>query len=156
MTDPSNETKPVEIKQVSAYLRSRDANASIVFYCEVFGAKEVFRLTEPSDRIAHAELSIGSAVIMVSDEYPEKGIMSPASLDGTGVGIYLQVNDVDAIHQAGVQHGATSLMEPADQFYGERAAKLRDPWGHEWLLSQKIEELSPVVMQERFDAIFKQ
>jgi uncharacterized glyoxalase superfamily protein PhnB len=154
MTEQLNETANGKIRQVSAYLRSRDANASIVFYCNVFGAQEVFRLTEPSDRIAHAELTFGDATIMVSDEYPEMGIMSPASLDGTGVGIYMLVDDVDAVHKAGVEHGAMSLQDPADQFYGERVAKLRDPWGHEWLLAQKKEEISPVEMQERFDAMF--
>ena len=152
MSEPGNETK-AEIKQVSAYLRCHNAAAAIRFYKTVFGAEEAFRLTEPSDRVAHAELLIGPSVIMVSDEYPEMGCMSPTSLDGTSVGIYLQVSDVDGVFKQAITEGAMALSEPTDQFYGERSGKLRDPWGHEWLIGQRKEDLSPVEMQERFDAM---
>lgn len=152
MTEPS---ATPQVKQVSAYLRVHNAEAAIVFYKEVFGATEVFRLSEPSDRVAHAELQIGPSVIMVSDEYPEKGIMSPESLDGTSVGIYLQVENVNELYESSIAAGATSINEPEDQFYGERAAKIRDPYGHEWMFSQQIEKLSNVEMQERFDKFFE-
>ena len=142
-----------DVRQVSAYLRCHNADAAIHFYSNVFTAVEAFRLREPSGRVAHAELQIGPATIMVSDEYPEMGIMSPTSFDGTGVGVYLQVADVNSIYDAALKAGATSIMEPKDQFYGERVAKFKDPWGHEWLLGQTIENLSAVEMQERFDKI---
>ena len=153
MTDSTDRHQP--IKQVSAYLRVHNAEAAIVFYTEVFNAIEIFRLIEPSDRVGHAELQFGPAIIMVSDEYPELGIMSPMSIEGTSVGIYLQVDEVDKLYERALNAGATSLQEPADQFFGERMAKLRDPFGHEWLLAQKTEELSAVEMQERFDALFQ-
>ena len=142
-----------KIQQVSAYLRCHNADAAIHFYLSIFSATEAFRLTEPTGRVAHAELQIGPATIMVSDEYPEMGIMSPTSFDGTGVGVYLQVADVGSIYDAAIKAGATSIMEPKDQFYGERVAKFRDSWGHEWLLGQTLEKLSAVEMQERFDAM---
>ena len=102
------------------------------------------------------KMDFGPTTIMLSDEYPEMGVMSPTSLDGTGVGIYLHVEDTNAAFQRAIEAGATSMMEPQDQFYGERSAKVRDPFGHEWLLGQQLEELSPVEMQERFDAMMKQ
>lgn len=140
-----------QIKQLSAYLRVHNAEAAIVFYKDLFGAIEVFRLAEPNDRVAHAELQFGSTVVMISDEYPEMGVMSPTSLDGSGVGIYLQVEDVNELYERAIKAGATSINEPEDQFYGDRSAKIRDPYGHEWLLSQQIEKLSAVEMQDRFD-----
>ena len=143
------------VSRVLVYLRVRDANAAIEFYHQAFGATENFRLTEPSDRVGHAELQFGPTLVMLSDEYPEMGILSPSSLDGTGVGVYLQVDDVDAAVARAKEAGASVLMEPQDMFYGERSAKLRDPFGHEWLLGQPIEDVSPVEMQERFDAMFK-
>lgn len=143
------------VSQLSAYIRCHNAAAAIRFYKETFGATEVVRLTEPSERIAHAELKIGPATLMVSDEYPEDGIMSPTSLDGTSFAIYTQVDDVEQVFEAALSRGATSLMEPRDQFYGERAAKIRDPWGHEWLLGQQLEALSAVELQERFETLMK-
>jgi uncharacterized glyoxalase superfamily protein PhnB len=142
------------IHDVFPYLRTRDGKAAIDFYKRAFGAVEQFRLTEPSGRIGHAELKFGSATVMVSDEYPEYGIHGPQASTPTGFAIHLHVDDVDALTRRAAAAGATVLMEPADQFYGERAARLRDPFGHEWLLGQHIEDVPVEEMQRRFDAMF--
>ena len=149
----SDDARPVGIRQVSAYLRVSNAAAAIKFYMNVFDACEILRLTEPNDRIAHCELRCGPATIMVSDEYPEQGIMCPTVFGGTSVAIYLNVTDVDALYSKAIAADAVSVMEPTDQFYGERVAKIKDPFGHEWLLSQTVEELSPLEMQGRFDRL---
>ncbi|MBC5802225.1 MAG: VOC family protein, partial [Candidatus Eremiobacteraeota bacterium] len=83
------------IKDVYPYLRVRDANAAIDFYVRAFGATERFRLAEPSGRIGHAELTIGPATIMLSDEYPEYGIRGPEPTGRTPVAIHLHAEDVD-------------------------------------------------------------
>lgn len=154
MTD---NTKPTShIDAVYAYLRTRDCKAAIEFYQRAFGAVEDFRLTEPSGRIGHAELKFGAATIMVSDEYPEYGILGPQDSVPTGSAVHLHVEDVDAMTQQAVDAGATIVMEPKDQFYGERSSKLIDPFGHEWLLGSHIEDVSPEEMQRRFDEMFKQ
>ncbi|QDU49838.1 VOC family protein [Gimesia panareensis] len=153
MTDRSQQTNP--IKEVFPYLRTRDAAAAISFYQQAFGAVEKFRLTEPGGRIGHAELKFGTATIMVSDAYPEYGIHAPTESTPTGSSIHLHVQDVDAMTQQAVEAGATLIMEPADQFYGERAAKVQDPFGHEWLLGSQIEDVSREEMQRRFDAMFE-
>ncbi|TWT77746.1 Glyoxalase-like domain protein [Posidoniimonas polymericola] len=88
---------------------------------------------------------------MLSDEYPEYGVHGPQAFGGTGSSVHLHVDDVDALSAQAVAAGATLLMEPADQFYGERSAKLLDPFGHEWLLGSPIEDVSPEEMQRRFD-----
>ena len=147
--------QPHQITHVFPYLRTRDASAAIDFYQRAFGAVEDFRLTEPGGRIGHAELKFGAMTIMVSDEYPEYGIHAPRESTPTGSAIHLHVQDVDAMTQQAVDAGATLIMEPADQFYGERAAKVQDPFGHEWLLGSQIEEVSPEEMQRRFNAMFE-
>jgi PhnB protein len=138
------------------YLRIRGAAAAIDFYTQVFGAKEVFRLVEPGGRVGHAQLRLGPATLMVSDEYPEQRIMSPLAFDGNGSLIHLQVDDVDLLAAKATAAGATMISEPADQFYGERSCRLRDPFGHEWMLGQHIEQITQDEMQSRFRARFQQ
>ena len=138
------------IHEVFPYLRVRDANAAIEFYKKAFGAAEEFRLTEPSGRVGHAQLKFGAATVMVSDEYPENGIHGPKDSMPTGSSIHLHVEDVDAMTQQAVATGAKVVMEPQDQFYGERSSKMLDPFGHEWLLGSHIEDVTPDEMQRRF------
>ena len=144
-----------EIKEVFPYLRVKDAAAAIEFYSQAFGAEEQFRLSEPGGRVGHAQLSLGGITLMLSDEYPERGIVSPQSIGGTGSAIPLHVSNADAVAARAVEAGATMVREPADQFYGERSCTVRDPFGHEWLLGHEIEQVTPEEMQRRFNAMFQ-
>ncbi len=143
----------MKIHEVFPYLRVHDAAAAIEFYGRAFGATEGMRLTEASGRIGHAQISLGHTTIMLSDEYPEHGIRGPISLGGTTFAMHLHVDDVDALHLQAIAAGATEIMPPKDQFYGERTSKIRDPFGHEWLLGQEIEKVSPDDMQDRYTEI---
>lgn len=149
MTNPPN-----AIHDVFAYLRVGDCDRAIRFYTEVFGAAEKFRLTEPSGRIGHAELQLGPAVLMLSDAYPEHGLNAPSGDHDIGCSVHLHVDDADALAARAVAAGATLLMAPSDQFYGERSCRLRDPFGHTWLIGHEIEKVSPQEMQRRYDALF--
>ncbi|MCA9139754.1 MAG: VOC family protein [Planctomycetales bacterium] len=146
--------QPNNVRDVFPYLRVRNAVAAIEFYKQAFGAVEEFRLCEPAGRIGHAQLRFGSHTVMVSDEYPEYGIQGPEAFGGTGLSIHLHVDDVDAMTRQAVEAGAKVIMEPKDQFYGERSSKLLDPYGHEWLLGSSIEEVTPEEMQRRFTEMF--
>ena len=143
------------VHEVFPYLRLRDAARAIDFYCRAFGAREKFRLTEPSGRIGHAELVLGPAILMLSDEYPEFGIYGPASIGGTSFTIHLHVDDADAAIRRAVDAGATLLRPAADQLYGERSGTIRDPFGHEWNVGHEIERVTPEEMQRRYDAMMK-
>lgn len=145
----------MKIHEAFTYLRLRNAAAAIDFYREAFGATEKFRLTEPSGRIGHAELDFGGTTIMLSEEYPEMGIVGPASLGGTSVSIHLHVDDADAAVARAVAAGATVVRPLRDQFYGERSGAVRDPFGHDWLIGHEIEAVSPEEMQRRYDALMK-
>lgn len=144
----------VAIHEVFAYLRVRDTAAAIRFYQQAFGATERFRLVEPSGRIGHAELTLGPAVLMLSDAFPEWGLTAPPGDTDIGASVHLHVDDCDALTAAAVAAGATLLMPPTDQFYGERSARLRDPFGHTWLIGHSIETVSPEEMQRRYTAMF--
>ena len=136
-----NETTPDHpplIRDVYAYLCVRGAAAAIDFYTRVFAAEELLRLTDTTGRVAHAELKLGPGTLL-ADEHPEYGIQSPLAFGGTGTTIHLHVDDVDSLTARALEAGATVLRPPADQGHGERQARLRDPFGHEWLLGHEIE-----------------
>jgi PhnB protein len=141
--------------EVFPYLRVKRAGDAIDFYKRAFGVAEKFRLVEPSGRIGHCELAFGGAIVMVSEEYPELGILGPQSIGGTSASIHLHVDNADALIDRAVSAGATLVRPPQDQFYGERSGTIRDPFGHEWLIGHHLEDVSPEEMQRRYDAVMK-
>lgn len=145
----------MNIQELFPYLRVKDAGRAIEFYKQAFGVTEKFRLTEPSGRIGHAELTFGPATLMLSDEYPELGILGPRPGAQTTCSIHLHVEDCDAMIRRAVELGAELLREPRDQFYGERSGSVRDPFGHEWLIGHHIEDVSTDEMQRRYDELMK-
>jgi len=144
------------IKDVYPYLRCKPAIEAIEYYKKTLGAEEIFRLNEKSTgRIGHAELKVGGTVLMISDEYPEYGILGPLSTGGAGVSLHLHVDNADAFAKRMIDAGATMLSPPTDHFYGERSCKVRDPFGHEWMFGHEIEKVSHAEMQKRYDAMFE-
>jgi PhnB protein len=144
----------IDIHAAYPYLRVHSTADAIIFYGHAFGAEESFRLTEPSGRIGHAEIKVGPAIIMLSDEYPENGIHGPRSLGGTTFSIHLHVANVDEAFEQAVAAGATIVRPLQNQFYGERSGTVRDPFGHEWLLGGHLEDVSTDEMQRRYTALF--
>lgn len=108
------------------------------WYRDVFGAREVVRYTGDDGRLGHAELDIGGAHLYLSDEYPEIGVVSPATVGNTSVALNLLVPDVDVVHARAVDAGATSQREPSDESYGARSATILDPFGHRWMIQTTI------------------
>jgi PhnB protein len=142
------------VHEVYPYLRVRDAGKALDFYRRAFGAQELFRLTEPGGKIGHAEIRIGATTLMLSEEYPEMGIVGPQALGGTTFSIHLHVDNADAWIARAVEAGATIVRPATDAFYGERGGTVRDPFGHEWLVGHQIEEVSTEEMQRRYNALF--
>jgi PhnB protein len=138
------------------YLCVNGASAAIEFYKKAFGATEVYRLTEPSGKIGHAEIRIGRAVIMLADEYPESGHRGPQSLGGTPVKIHLYVEDADAVVSQAYDAGAKILQPVKDEFYGDRNGRLEDPFGHIWFIATRKEDVSPEEVQKCVAALFGQ
>lgn len=140
------------VKEIFPYLRVKGAADAIEFYKVVFGAIEVFRLTESTGRIGHVQLQMGNTVLQVSEEYPEYGLVGPEP-GQSGCAFHLHVNNADELASLAVSAGATMLRGPSDQFYGERACMIRDPFGHEWILGHVIERVTPDEMQNRLTAV---
>jgi PhnB protein len=143
-------------REVFAYLHVKNAGAAIDFYCQVFGAKEMFRLTEPGGRIGHAQLDFSGAVVMLADEFPELGIRAPQTVGGTTVTIHLHVGNADEVIARAVNAGAELKVPIADRFYGERSGVIIDPFGHRWNIGHSIEAVDPSEMQKRYTTLKKE
>jgi len=140
------------IHEVFAYLCVKSTARAIEFYAKAFGAKEKYRLTEPSGRIGHAEVELGGTIVMLADEFPEYGFTAPPPGGVPCVAIHLHVDDADETIRRAVAAGATLVREPQNHFYGERSGSVRDPFGHEWKIGHHIEDVSPDEMQRRYTA----
>jgi PhnB protein len=126
-----------------------ECSKAIDFYKKAFAAQEIMRMDGPPGKIGHAELRIGDSVIMVADEMPGGGNRAPTSLGGTTAGVFLYVSDVDASYKQAVDAGAKGDMPPADMFWGDRFAKLTDPFGHSWSMATHVEDVAPEEMKKR-------
>jgi PhnB protein len=141
--------RPDNYPTMSPYLCVAGAAAAVDFLAEVFGARERMRISGPGGTIGHVELEIGDSVVMLSDEFPEMGVLSPSSIGGTPVTIGVYVDDVDATFARAIAAGATALMAPDDQFYGDRAGRFVDPFGHRWSVATHIEDVTPEEVERR-------
>jgi len=132
---------------IQPYLHIRGAAQAIDFYKKAFGARERFRMAQPDGLIGHAELEFGDSVIMLSDEFPERGVHGPAHFGGSPASLMFYVEDCDAVYQRALAAGAKSRREPADQFYGDRSAGVEDPFGFQWWLGTHIKDMSNEELQ---------
>jgi uncharacterized glyoxalase superfamily protein PhnB len=130
-----------------------DAARAIDFYVSVFGAEELERYTNPEGRIVHAMVKIGGTRVAVKDE--GDGDPGPASLGGSPVIMALEVDDAYAVGERMERAGATVVYPVSDWAYGERGGRLADPFGHLWMISQRLTDLSPEEIQRRTDAMYQ-
>ena len=143
---------PEGYSSVTPYLIVDGAARAIDFYKDVFDATELMRFDGPDGRIAHAELQIGDARIMLADEQPDKGHRSPRSLGGSGTGLMLYVEDVNRVFMRAIDTGGDVKEAVKDQFYGDRSGTFTDPFGHVWTIATHVEDVSPEEMQRRMEA----
>ena len=137
------------------YLMVDGAAAAIDFYRKAFDADERFRMPMPDGTIGHAEIVVGGAVVYLADAPDDMpgNSANPKKLGGTSVLLHRYVPDVDAAVAQATAAGATVLRPPEDQFYGDRAAVVDDPWGHEWSLHTHIRDVSPEEMEAAMKAM---
>jgi len=140
---------PAGYEKITPYLIIRGAAKAIDFYKQAFGATEKMRMPMPDGRIGHADITIDGSNIMLADEMHEMDIKGPESLGGSSVGLLLYVEDVDARFDRAIKAGGKVKRPVADQFYGDRAGTLSDPFGHQWTLATRKEEVSPAEMDKR-------
>lgn len=133
---------------ITPYLICRNAEAAIDFYTRAFGAREIMRMGKPG-MVGHAEMKIGNATFMLADEFPDMDALSPQSVGGSPVSLYLYVEDVDAFTEKAIKEGLKVLKPVADQFYGDRSGHFEDPFGHKWGFATHTEDLTQEQMKER-------
>ena len=140
---------------VTPHLTVRGAAEAIEFYKRAFGARERGRMPGPDGKtIMHAELQIGDSIVFLADEFPDMGCRAPKTLGGATGTLHLYVTDVDRAFQRAVAAGAEVRMPVTDMFWGDRYAKVADPFGHEWGLATHKEDLSAREIGRRAEAFF--
>jgi PhnB protein len=132
------------------------AAKAIDFYKKALGAEELMRFAGPDGKIMHAEIKVGDSIVMLADEMPEMGGRGPKTIGGTPVSFFVYGENVDAAWKRAVDGGAKELQPLADQFWGDRAGCLEDPFGHHWWLAQHIEDLTPEQIRKNAEAFFGQ
>jgi PhnB protein len=147
----------MRITEFIPYLSVTDANKAVDFYSRVFDTEPRVSLSLPDGRIMHCEFRVGEARFFLSEELPEHGgTPSPASLGSTTVAVHLYVDDCDAMLARMKRLGATVLMEPEDMFWGERFARVRDPFGHEWGITTHLIDLTPAEIAAAAARLFEE
>jgi PhnB protein len=139
---------PEGFHSITPSIVCKGAARAIEFYKEVFHAKEITRMTGPGGTVGHAELQIGDSRLMLSDEFP--GMASaPGPNTPTCSALHVYTDNVDALFDRAVKAGCRVEQQLQNQFWGDRYAKVRDPFGHAWGLAQHVEEVAPAEMERR-------
>lgn len=143
------------MRGVMAYLQVTNTAEAIAWYKKVFGAQEHrARLVAPDGTCMNAEVEIEGTTVMIADENRSVGSASPGSLDATTVVLDVHVEDADATFRKALDAGAEEIYPLADQFYGDRAGRVRDPFGQHWIIATRLREVPEDEMLAAFNAMF--
>jgi PhnB protein len=129
---------------VTPFLTVTEAAKLIEFLQQAFAAQVKFRMDAPDGSVRHAEVKIGDSMIMIGQVEAGKEMHSM---------LHLYVPDTDVLYRSALAAGATSIREPADQFYGDRSAGVRDPWGNQWWMATHMEDVSQEELERRMAAM---
>jgi PhnB protein len=140
---------PDNYPRVTPHLSIENAASALEYYTNVLGATERMRMDAPRGAVAHAEIELGSSVIMIGEAALPNSDPSPKALGGTPVSLFVYVENVDDVFRRAVDGGATVVSEPEEHFYGDRVATIDDPFGHRWNLATHVEDLSPQELERR-------
>ena len=139
---------------ITAHIIVRDAARAADWYVDALGAEIGRRIRVPDGRYMQIELRLGDSQVMIADEFPEMGAVSPQTLGGTYGALTVAVDDADAAWQRALDAGAEVFHELEDAFWGERHGQFIDPFGHRWGVARTQEEVSPEEVERRAAALF--
>jgi len=158
MSDTSNDasndasTGVARTRQIlTPYISVHDGPGALDWYVSALGATETVRYVGDDGRLGHAEFVLNGATIMMSDAYPEMGVVAANSYEGSSCALHVEVPDCDDIYTRAIGGGAQSLSEPTDQPHGARSATIMDPYGHRWMLSQPVRTLTHDEINANYD-----
>jgi PhnB protein len=127
--------------RITPHIVVRDAERAVDWYKRALGAEERERIPLPGGKLMSVELAFGDSTVMLADEFPEAGILSPLSVGGTSVVLNISTDDVDSLWQRALDAGADVLQPLQDAFWGERHGQITDPFGHRWGMAQHIRDV---------------
>ena len=130
------------------------AAAAADWYARALGAEERGRIEVPGGKLMQVELRFGDSAVMLADEFPELGVLSPLSIGGTATVLHLSTDDVDSLWQRAVEAGAEVRQPLSDAFWGERYGQITDPFGHRWGLAQHVRDVPRSELEEAVAALF--
>lgn len=139
---------------VTPYIIIKDAAAAIEFYQRAFNAEPIGQLVMPDGTIMHGEFKIGDSHLMYAEENLDLGMQGPLALGGAAMSVCLYVTDADAVFTQAIRSGAEEVRPMQDQFWGDRAGTVKDPFGHSWTILSQIEKVSWEQVQERFEDMY--
>ncbi len=148
---PEVKAVPPGFHTLTPHLTVRDADKALEFYKNALGAEVLHVARMPDGKVMHAGLRLGDSMLMLNEEFPEYGGLSPLSVGGTGVTIHIYTEDVDAAFNRALSAGAEVKMPLMDQFWGDRYGIVADPFGHKWSLAAHVKDMSPEEMQRAQD-----
>ncbi|KQV79763.1 glyoxalase [Massilia sp. Root351] len=137
---------PEGFHTVTPHLVCEGAADAIEFYKKAFNAVEMCRMPGPGGKVMHAQVKIGTSIVMLADDFPEWGSVGAKALKGSPVVLHLYVEDVDKAYAQAVAAGGTAKMPPADMFWGDRYGMLVDPFGHSWSIATHKRDMTPEEM----------
>lgn len=147
-----NESTPSPaVQTLTPYITVHDGAAALAWYTEAFGVVETVRYVGDDGRLGHAEFTFAGANVMLSDAYPEMGVVAANSYEGSSCALHIEVADTSMLHDRAVAAGAASTQPPTDQPHGARVATVIDPFGHRWMLSQQIHQPSTSQIDAAYD-----
>lgn len=144
---------PSPYKTVNVQIIVKNALKALDFYNRAFNAEVIMKLTDPQGVVVHAEFKVADTIIVLSEENPKLNL-SPTTLGGATSVIQLYTGDVESIFEESVKAGAEVIFPIQKQFYGDRAGRIRDPFGHEWIIATHMEDLSASEIQKRFNELY--
>ena len=151
----SNVKIPAGMHTITPHIVVGDAAAAADWYKQILGAEERNRIEVPGGKLMQVELRFGDSAVMLADEFPEAGVLSPLSIGGTATVLHLYTDDVDAIWNRALDAGAEVRQPLHDAFWGERYGQITDPFGHRWGLAQHLREVPLDELEEAAAAMFR-
>lgn len=146
---------PDNLSPVTACIVVRDATAALEFYQQAFEATPGLMLKTPDGKLAHGEMTVAGTVVMLVEEFPDGELVSPMAVGRTTASLLIYVKEIDKTYAHAIAAGAEIVHPIENQFYGDRAGTVRDPFGHIWTIASKNENLTKEEIQKRAEDFFK-
>jgi PhnB protein len=142
MTQPTVKAIPAGIHTITPHIVVRDAARAAEWYKEALGAEERGRVPVPGGKFMQIVLWFGDSAVMLADEFPDAGVLSPQAIGGTPVVLHYSTENVEALWKRAVEAGARVVQPLQDQFWGDRYGQILDPFGYRWGLAQHVRDVS--------------